>query len=249
MVPLRDCSEGRVLFVGHQPSARAQLRAVLDAETVKPRLRGWLHLGSLPLAVVAGAALVALSPAGASRLASSAFALSGALLFGSSAAYHRGSWSPGALMVMRRLDHCGIFVLIAGTCTAYSLIFLHGSDRVALTAIVLAGATLGILTRLTWPHAPRWVSPPLYIILGLAPVVFTPALIDGAHALGSAGAGALVFAAAGGAMYLTGAAVYLMQRPDPWPESFGFHEVFHVFTILGFACHFAGIALVASSLR
>ncbi len=238
-----------MFLVGQQPSARAQLRAVLDAEMVKPRLRGWLHLGSLPLAVVAGVVLVVLSPAGASRLGSSAFALSGALLFGASAAYHRGSWSPRALLVMRRLDHCGIFVLIAGTCTAYSLILLQGSDRITLTVIVLGGATLGILTRLTWPHAPRWVSPPLYITLGLAPLLFTPALIDGARGLGSAGAGTLVLAAAGGALYLTGAVVYLLQRPDPWPRSFGFHEVFHVFTVLGFACHFAGIAVTAYSLH
>ena len=121
-----------MFLLGQPPSAQAQLRVLLDAETVKPRLRGWLHLGSLPLAVVAGVVLIGVSPSGASRLGSSAFALSGALLFGASAAYHRGSWSPRALMVMRRLDHCGIFVLIAGTCTAYALILLDGSDRGAL---------------------------------------------------------------------------------------------------------------------
>ncbi len=234
--------------IGQQPSAQAELRSVLDAEALKPRLRGWLHLGSLPVALVAGVVLVLISPAGAARLGSAAFAGSGVLLFGASAAYHRGSWSPRALIVMRRLDHCGIYVLIAGSCTAYSLILLDGSARVALTVIVTCGAALGILTRMRWPHAPRWVSPPLYIALGLAPALFTPALLVGARGLGGAGVAALLLAAAGGALYMTGAAVYLMQRPDPWPASFGFHEVFHAFTILAFMCHFAGIAVAASSL-
>ncbi len=235
--------------IGPAPvSERAQRQMVLDAEALKPRLRGWLHLGSLPVAVVAGVVLVVLSPTGVSRLGSAAFAVSGVLLFGASAAYHRGTWSPRAHLVMRRLDHCGIFVLIAGTCSAYSLILLDGPDRVALTVTVVVGAALGILSRMRWPQAPRWVSPPLYIALGLAPALFAPALVGGARGLGGPGVAALLLAAIGGVLYITGAAVYLLQRPDPWPASFGFHEVFHVFTVLAFMCHFVGIAVLSSSL-
>jgi hemolysin III len=216
---------------------------------VKPHLRGWLHLGIVPLTLVGGLVLVALSPSAATRAGSAVFVASALLLFGVSAAYHRGSWSPRTWYVLRRLDHCNIFVLIAGSCTAYALLLLDRTHLVPMLAIVWSSALVGVVARFLWPDAPRWLSPPVYVACGWGALLYLPGLLDGAARLGDAGVTTLVLLAGGGVLYVAGALVYGFQRPDPWPRWFGFHEVFHALTVVAFASHYVGISVATYALR
>jgi hemolysin III len=218
---------------------------------VKPRLRGWMHLATAPLTLAAGIVLVVLSPDATTRWGSAIFSLSALVLFTVSAVYHRGTWSPRVRVFLRRFDHSNIFVLIAGSYTPFALILLEGTQRTVLLATVWTGAILGVLFRVFWTHAPRWLHTPIYIALGWAAVFFLPGFAHGAaDRLGTPMAIAvLVLVAAGGALYTLGAVVYGFQRPDPWPRHFGFHEVFHTFTILAFAAHYVAVSLATYSLR
>ncbi len=216
---------------------------------VKPHLRGWLHLAIVPPTLIAGIVLVALSPDGPTRAGSAVFMASALVLFGGSAAYHRGNWSPETWLILRHLDHCNIFVLIAGSCTAAALLLLDGTDRGLMLTIVWSSAVLGVAARFLWPDAPRWLSPPIYIAAGFGALLFYPGLISGASRLGDSGVAALALLGAGSALYVAGAVVYGLRRPDPWPRWFGFHEVFHTFTVVAFASHYVGISLATYSMR
>ncbi|WP_217702468.1 PAQR family membrane homeostasis protein TrhA [Nocardioides guangzhouensis] len=132
----------------------------------KLHLRGWLHLGILPLTLAGGVLLVALSPDARTRAGAAVFTVSALLLFGVSAAYHCKTWSPQAWFVLRRLDHCNIFLLVAGSCMAYAALLLDVSDSVVMLSIVWSTALLGVAARFVWPYAPRWLSPPLYVAAG-----------------------------------------------------------------------------------
>ena len=216
---------------------------------VKPHLRGWLHLGIIPLTVAGGFVLVALSPTPTTRVGSAVFVTSALLLFGVSAAYHRGTWSDRTWYVLRQLDHCNIFVLIAGSCTAYALLLLDAEDSAKMLAIVWSSALIGVMARFVWPHAPRWLSPPIYVACGWGALVYLPGLLEGAARLGDVGVATITLLGAGGALYVAGAAVYGLHRPDPSPRWFGFHEVFHALTVLAFASHYAGIAVATYAAR
>jgi hemolysin III len=217
---------------------------------VKPRLRGWLHLGTAPLTLAAGVVLVALSPTATTRLGSIVYVVSSVLLFSVSALYHRGRWSPRVTGALRRLDHANIFLLIAGTYTPFSLLLLHGTDRVLLLTVIWSGALLGVGFRVLWIDAPRWLCVPIYIALGCAAVLVLPQFAAGSERLGvGIGTAVLVLIAVGGLLYIAGGTVYGFRRPDPWPQYFGFHEVFHSFTVLAFLAHYAGIFLATYSLR
>jgi hemolysin III len=224
------------------------LRAV--AAEVKPHLRGWLHLGAVPLTLAAGIVLVALSPTATTRLGSAVYALSAVLLFTVSAVYHRGRWSPRVHGFLQRFDHANIFLLIAGSYTAFSLLLLRGGDRVAVLAVVWTGALLGVAFRVAWVGAPRWLYTPICVALGWAAVFFLPAFAHGADRYGvGLGAAVLALIAVGGALYTVGGVVYGFRKPDPWPRWFGFHEVFHTLTILAFVSHYVGVSLATYSLR
>jgi len=217
---------------------------------VKPRLRGWLHLGTAPLTLAAGIVLIALSPTAPTRWASAVYASSALLLFSVSAIYHTGRWSPRTHGVLKRFDHANIFLLIAGTYTPLTLILLEGRDRTIMLSAVWVSALLGCLFRIFWVGAPRWLYLGLYLGLGWAAVLYLGDYIDGAEALGvGIGTAVLVLAAVGGLLYTVGGVVYGFQRPDPWPKWFGFHEVFHTFTILAFVVHYVGVSLATYSLR
>lgn len=217
---------------------------------VKPRLRGWLHAATAPLTLAAGIVLIALSPTASTRIGSAVFTLSALVLFTVSAVYHRGRWSPNTHLLLKRLDHSNIFVLIAGSCTPFALLLLEGGERWAMLAISWGGALAGVFLKVVWLTHPRWLSPPIYIALGWAPVFFLGDFLDGARSLsGGLGVAVLVLVAVGGALYTFGAVVYGIQRPDPWPRWFGFHEVFHSFTILAFVTHYVGVSLATYSLR
>jgi len=217
---------------------------------IKPKLRGWLHLGTVPLALAAGIVLIALSPTTDTRIGSSVFVASALILFTCSAIYHRGTWSFRTWNVLRRLDHSNIFVLIAGSYTPFTLIFLEGTAQAVLLTTVWSGALLGVVFRVFWTDAPRWLYTPIYIALGWAAVFFLPQFIDGVSRNGvGMGVAALIMVAVGGILYTLGGVVYGFQRPDPWPTWFGFHEVFHTLTILAFVSHYVGVSLATYSLR
>jgi hemolysin III len=217
---------------------------------VKPKLRGWLHLATAPLTLAAGIVLIVLSPDGVSRIASTVFTASAVILFTVSAIYHRGTWSPRVWAFLRRFDHANIFLLIAGSYTPFSLLLLEGEERVWLLSTVWVGAVLGVLFRVFWTDAPRWLYVPIYIAMGWAAIFFIPSFLDGATRLG-VGVGIAIFTmiCVGGALYTMGGVVYGFKRPNPWPRWFGFHEVFHSFTILAFVSHYVGVSLAVYSLR
>jgi hemolysin III len=212
----------------------------LSASSVKPHLRGWLHLGTFPLAVVAGGLLTLLAPAGQHRAAVGVFGLSAALLFGVSALYHRGRWGPRAMAVLKRLDHANIFLIIAGTYTPFAVVLLPEGPARTLLWIVWSGALAGVAFRVLWVGAPRWLYVPVYVALGWVAVAYLPQFAD-AH--GNRQPGVLALVVAGGLLYTAGGVVYGLRRPDPSPRWFGFHEVFHAFTVVAFGAHCAGLAL------
>ncbi len=218
---------------------------------VKPRLRGWLHLATAPLTLAAGIVLIALSPTAGTRIGSAVYALSAVLLFTVSAIYHRGRWTPRAHGILKRFDHANIFLLIAGSYTPFTLLLLHGTQRIVLLSVIWGGALLGVLFKLFWIDAPRWLYTPIYIAMGWAAVFFFPGFAEGSRDQLGVGIGTavLVLIAVGGALYTLGGVVYGFRRPDPWPRWFGFHEVFHTLTILAFVTHYVGVSMATYTLR
>jgi hemolysin III len=232
------------------------LRSGLDslAESVaeaKPKLRGWMHLATAPLALAGGIVLIIMSPDATTRWGSALFSASALVLFTVSAVYHTGSWSPRVWAFLRRFDHANIFVLIAGSYTPLTLILLEGTQRTVLLATIWASALLGVLFRIFWTDAPRWLYTPIYIAMGWVAIVFLPDFAHGAAERlgGDVGTAVMVLIAAGGALYTLGGVVYGFQRPNPWPRWFGFHEVFHTFTIVAFVTHYVGISMATYALR
>ncbi|MYS83314.1 PAQR family membrane homeostasis protein TrhA [Embleya scabrispora] len=205
---------------------------------MKPKLRGWIHAGTFPLAVASGIVLVALAGDTKSRIACGVFALTAAMLFGTSGVYHRGNWGPRGEAVLRRLDHANIFLIIAGTYTPLTILLLGKSDQILLW-VVWIGALAGIGFRVFWIGAPRWLYTPIYVALGWAAVFYLPEFMR------EGGVAVVVLVIVGGVLYSLGAVVYGIKRPNPSPQWFGFHEVFHAFTLLAFASHFVAVALVA----
>ena len=228
----------------HWDELRSELREI------KPKLRGWLHLATAPLTLAAGIVLVVLSPTATTRIGSALFAGSALVLFSVSAVYHTGTWSPRTWAFLRRFDHSNIFLLIAGSYTPFALILLEGTQQVVLLSVVWTGAVAGVGFRVFWTDAPRWLYTPIYIALGWAAVFFIPGFLRGATDLG-VGVGIAIFTliVAGGALYTLGGVVYGFKRPNPWPQWFGFHEVFHTFTILAFVSHYVGVSLATYALR
>ena len=219
---------------------------------VKPKLRGWLHLATAPLVLAGGIVLIVLSPTRQAALGATVYTAAALLLFTVSAVYHRGNghWSPRMHALLKRWDHANIMLMIAGSYTPFSLLLLDGMARWTLLSVVWTGAVAGVLFRIFWTEAPRWLYVPIYIALGWAAIFFIPAFFSGATALGL-GVGIAVFTliVVGGALYTFGGVVYGFQRPNPWPRVFGFHEVFHSFTILAFAAHYTGVSLATYALR
>jgi hemolysin III len=212
-------------------------------DEVKPRLRGWLHAAAAPLALAAGVVLIVLSPNAATRAGSAVFAASALVLFTVSAIYHRGTWSPRTWAFLRRFDHANIFLLIAGSYTPFTLLLLEGRDRTVLLTVVWAGAAMGIVFRIFWAGAPRWLYTPIYLALGWAAVFYFRDFVA------NAGTAVLTLMVVGGLLYTLGALVYGFKRPNPSPTWFGFHEVFHSLTILAFVTHYVGISIATYTHR
>ena len=196
-----------------------------------------LHEAAFAISLVTGTVIVTLADTARERVAAAVYAGSVALLFGTSAAYHRGTWSDRGRAVMARLDHSMIFVLIAGTYTPFILLLLGGWLRWTMLGLVWGGALSGILLRNVLRQPPRWVFVTIYLALGWAAVVIMPQILD------TGGVAVLVLMAIGGLFYTAGAVVYARKRPDPSPRWFGFHEVFHACTLAAFAVHYIAVSL------
>jgi hemolysin III len=188
------------------------------------------------VALVVGTLLIVFAEGARASTAAAVFAGSVAAMLGASALYHRVTWSVRARPWMRRLDHAGIYLLIAGTYTPVGLLILRGTLRDVVLAIVWAGAGAAILFKFAWVGAPKWLSAVIGIGLGWVGVAALPQLWQ------HAGVAAVVLLAAGGLAYTAGALVYAFRRPDPVPAVFGYHEVFHALTIVAVACQYVAIA-------
>ncbi|MEV4117513.1 hemolysin III family protein [Micromonospora sp. NPDC049645] len=204
----------------------------------KPRMRGWLHTYAFFVALVCGIVLCSIAatrPGWAPLVSCLIYSLTVCGLFGTSALYHRRVWSERGYQVMRRMDHSMIFVFIAGTYTPLCAMLLAPRPATVMLALVWGGALAGVAVKLIWPHAPRWVSAPLYLALGWVAVAMLPEILHGG------GVAALVLLIIGGAIYSIGAIFYALRRPNPWPTVFGHHEFFHACTLLAALCHHIAI--------
>jgi hemolysin III len=210
-------------------------RIAIDAD-LKPRLRGLLHAGAFLVAVPLGVLLVVEAETSLGRAAAIIFAASVVAMFGASALYHSPNWPEGPRRWLRRIDHAGIYGLIAGTYTAFGLLALKGNWRPVVLGIIWIGALAAIVFKFAWIDAPKWISAVIGIALGWIGVVVSP------HLLGEIGVAASLLMLAGGLLYTLGALVYALRRPDPRPAVFGFHEVFHVLVIVAVACQYAAVA-------
>lgn len=212
-------------------------------DQVKPHLRGWLHLGMVPVSLAASVVLVALAPGTVERVAAIAFGITAVLLFATSATYHRGRWSPGVASLLKRWDHANIFLIIAGTYTPFAVTLLPPGQGRTLLWVVWAGAVAGVVFRVFWVGAPRWLYTVVYVALGWVAVFYlVPFWRDGGPVI-------VLLIAAGGVLYTLGAVVYGTKRPDPSPRWFGFHEVFHAFTVAAFAAHWTAALLAVLAER
>jgi len=210
--------------------------ALLPSAPVKPRLRGVLHQYAFFVSVPCGAGLILAASGGRARVAAAIYPGAVSALLGTSALYHRVTWRPAARRWMRRLDHSMIFVLIAGTYTPVALLALKGPLAGAILIVLWAGAVGGIVFKLVWIDAPKWLLAAVYILLGFISAAVFGQLPAAIGWLGVAGL------AAGGLLYTAGAIVYASGRPDPAPTVFGYHEVFHVLVVAAAALHYAVIA-------
>jgi hemolysin III len=216
---------------------RASISAAIGRATpAKPKLRGVSHEYAFFVSLACGVALILAASGGKARLAATIYAVAVSALFGTSALYHRVTWRPAARRWMRRLDHSMIFVMIAGTYTPVALLALHGSLSKTILIVVWAGALGGVVFKLVWIDAPKWLLASVYVVLGLVSGAIVGEL---PAAIGWLGVAGLV---AGGLLYLIGAVVYASGRPDPSPRVFGYHEVFHALVIVAAGLQYAVIA-------
>jgi len=201
-----------------------------------PRLRGVTHAYAFWLALVAAAALIVFTPAGAPRVAAAIYGAGLCAVFGGSGLYHRWRWHPRWRPLLRRVDHSTIYVFIAACYTAVGMLVLTGATRWMVLITVWTGALAGVVFSLAWVNAPRWLCSSTYVVLGWVALLAAPQLVS------SLPIAPLVLVALGGVLYTVGAIVFAMGRPDPWPRVFGFHEIFHVFVILAAVAHFVAMA-------
>jgi hemolysin III len=198
----------------------------------KPKLRGVIHQVAAVVALAAGGVLVATAPTARAAWAGAAFVASLVTLYTISAVYHRVHWEPAARAWMRRADHACIFVLIAGTYTPFGLLAVPPELGNKMLALAWGGAFVGVLVSLFWVKRPKWLVAVLCVALGWIGV---PIWMDPRNVLDTT---SVVLLLIGGAVYTLGAVFYALKRPRLWPETFGYHELFHAFTVIAAALHF-----------
>jgi hemolysin III len=202
---------------------------------VKPRLRGVFHEIGFYVAAAVGAVLVVTAEPGRARTAGAIFAGCVAVCFGASAVYHRPTWRPRARAWLARLDHAGVYLLIAGSYAPFGLIVMSKGWAIPVLAIIWGGALMAIVFKLFWVRAPKWLSAVFGLTLGWVGAAAFPQLLRLPTA-------AILLVAATAALYTVGAVVYARRRPDPYPRVFGYHELFHVLTVAAVACEYVVVA-------
>ncbi|MFM6981116.1 MAG: hemolysin III family protein [Micrococcales bacterium] len=207
---------------------------------VKPTWRGWIHTGALPLVVASGVVLIVLAHGGWAKAAASIYLACSVLLFGMSALYHRFNWRPSVKLALKRVDHSNIFLLIAGTYTPITLLALPAEKGSVLIWIIWGTALLGISFRVFWTHAPRWLYVPIYIGMGWVALAFVTDFF-------AANTPMMILVLSGGLAYTLGAIVYATKWPNPSKRHFGFHEIFHAFTVLAYMSQWVGVLLISLS--
>jgi hemolysin III len=210
-------------------------RMVAGAAASKPKLRGLFHELGFYAAVGLGLALALTAEPGRGRLAAVVFASCVVVCFGASALYHRPTWTPTIRARLARVDHAGIYLLIAGTYTPFGLIVMSAPWAVPVLSLVWGGALVAILVKIFWPRGPKWLSAVTGVTLGWSGVFAFSELLA-VPLLG------LVLVLVGGVLYTAGAVVYMRRSPDPIPHAFGYHELFHVLTLAAAGCQYASIA-------
>lgn len=208
-----------------------------DDVVAKPTLRGVLHQVAAPVALVAGVALAAQAPTTRAALAALGFTLSLVLLYAVSATYHRVTWTPSQRAWMRRADHASIFVLIAGTYTPIALLALPDGG-LHMLALVWVGALVGVGQTLFWIHAPKAIPAIWAVLTGWSVLPWW------AEARAGLTASELTWIFVGGVVYTVGAVFYAVKRPNPVPGVFGYHEMFHLCTIIAAVMHFYVVASI-----
>jgi hemolysin III len=233
----RDAA-GRQVAAARESAAMAA-HGVAHKLSQKPRLRGVTHQWAFFVSLGAGAALVLAASGARAVIAMSIYAVGLSAMLGTSALYHRVTWTPEVRRWMRRLDHTMIFVFIAGTYTPFALLVMHGTLADVVLIVVWATAAAGIVFNLVWISAPYWFTTAVYLSTGWVAIVTLPQLWE---EIGPVGVGLL---ALGGALYSAGAVIYARRRPDPRPHVFGYHEIFHVLVIAAAAVQYAAVAIYA----
>jgi hemolysin III len=237
--PLRDPIGAARHAAGAAREAAGDAIEAAREKLPRPRLRGVSHQWAFFVSLLAGAALVVAAEGTRETIAMGVYAFSLSALLGTSALYHRVTWSPARRRWMRRLDHTMIFVLIAGTYTPFALLVMHGTLAEVILISVWALAAAGAVFNLIWWNAPKWVTSAVYLSTGWVAIAALPQLWE---EIGPVGVGLI---AVGGALYTAGAVVYALRRPDPNPEVFGYHEIFHLLVIAAAAVQYAAVALYA----
>jgi len=192
----------------------------------------------MPVVIAAGIVLIVLANGFPAKVVSAIFFASSILLFGNSAIYHRFNWKPRVKVVLKRIDHANIFLLIAGSYTPITWLALPRDKALVLMIIIWATALLGIGFRVFWIGAPRWLYVPIYLGMGWVALAY---IVD----FFNANAPMMILILAGGLCYTLGAVCYGFKWPNPSKQHFGFHEIFHAFTVAAFLCHWTGILLIA----
>jgi hemolysin III len=218
------------------PLSSTRLAVQSEEAIPRPSLRGVFHQVGFLVSLVVGTLLIVGADGDRRHVAASVFAAAVATCFGASALYHRITWTPRLRLWMRRVDHAGVYLLIAGTYTPVCLLVLTGAWRWAVLAIVWAGAGAAAIFKFIWVGAPKWLAAAIGIALGWIGVAVLPQL---ATRLDPA---AVILLGVGGLLYTAGAIVYARRRPDPAPAVFGYHELFHVLTLIAVSCQYVAIA-------
>lgn len=206
-------------------------------QETKPTLRGWLHAGILPIVIAGGVILIVFAQGAAGKVAASIFFASSFLLFGNSALYHRFNWKPKTKLVLKRIDHANIFLLIAGSYTPMTMLALEFNKGLLLLILIWSMTIIGILFRVFWISAPRWLYVPIYIGMGWGAFVYIREFMAANLAM-------MILILAGGLAYTLGAVVYGFKWPNPSKKHFGFHEIFHALTVVAFGAHWTAALLI-----
>jgi hemolysin III len=209
--------------------------AITGRELVIPRLRGASHAAAFCVSLVAAVVVVVLAPDGRASVAVAIYGISLVALFGTSALYHRWHGAQRFKRMLRRIDHSTIFVFIAASYTPIALVVLHGPLAWVVFGLAWLGALAGVTFSMGWIEAPRVVVCASYLTLGWIALIAAPQMFS------DLGLAPLILIAGGGVLYSVGAIVYARQRPDPWPRTFGFHELFHILVILASAAYYVAV--------